>query len=358
MAFRQFDADGDLDCVVAARATFLHRQGDVLALAPDQEEFQWEDAYDGDPHSTPLVRQTDLTPEKTGTDITFLGNAYAPDGIPMKSWQISLQVGSVSKQLEVHGPRVWQPVLKDKWAGFTAREPKRALVDWHVSDSEPAYSVPLCWSKAYGGTIPGTGDPETETPADVEPRNPLGCGIVNLDMPVDHPPVPAPQIMLPGQRPDWREVVEPQGLGLVSPWWKFRQQHAGTYDEAWLEERHPLLPRDFDPRFWQSAHPDLIATPGLVGNEMYRLDGLHKDFPRAEGQLPNLALGVGCTTGSGEEWHVLVLDGVQFDWRRDDRVILTWRTRFPLPEAGDASLTLTRVRATSSSSEPVTGKVA
>lgn len=344
MAFRQFDANGDLDCVVAVRGTFVHRQGDSLAIAAKQESFQWEDAYDDDSHASPLLRQTDLTPEKAGTDITFLGNAYAPDGTAASSWQIGLHVGQISKKLEVHGARFWRPIIKEKWAGFSAKEAKRVLKDWQLTEAELASSVPMCWSKAYGGRVPGTGDPETETPNDVEARNPLGCGIVNLDVPVDNPPVAAPQITLPGETLDWRKPMEPQGLGLVSPWWRFRQQYAGTYDDAWLNERHPLLPRDFDPHFWQCAHPDLVAEPFLDGSESYALENLHPHFSVAGGQLPGIRLGVHCGGDDRDEWSLLNLDGVHFDWRSDSKVMLTWRARFPLAEALGTKLTLTQVR--------------
>lgn len=97
MAFRQFDKDGKLDCVVAVRGTFLHNQGQPLEIMREQEEFQWEDAYDGDPHKGIILRQTDLTPEKPGTDVTFLGNAYAPEGRPSTNWTVSLRVGHLEK---------------------------------------------------------------------------------------------------------------------------------------------------------------------------------------------------------------------------------------------------------------------
>ncbi|MGV1951061.1 DUF2169 family type VI secretion system accessory protein [Agrobacterium vitis] len=344
MAFRQFDAEGNLDCIVSMRGTFLHVQDDMLDIDPQQESFQWEDAYEGDPHTSVMLRQSDLTPDKPGTDVTFLGNAHAPDGKPATSWLPSLRVGSVSKTVEVHGERYWQPKIREKWAGFSAKEPKRVIKDWELTQVQPTAMVPLCWSKAFGGTIPGTGDPETDTPVDVERRNPLGCGIVNLDMAHDVGPVPAPQITDVSQSLDWRERYEPQGFGFVSPWWRSRQQYAGTYDETWLNERHPLLPRDFDPRFWQCAHPDLISTPHLAGDEVYQLDHLHPRFTQARGRLPGLTCGVHCQREDRDDWHVLKLDGVHFDWRSKDTVMLTWRVRFPLPDAGETTLTLTRVR--------------
>ncbi|MCF1436216.1 DUF2169 domain-containing protein [Agrobacterium vitis] len=344
MAFRQFDPEGNLDCIVSMRGTFMHVQDGSLDIAPQQESFQWEDAYEGDPHASVLLRQSDLTPDKSGTDVTFLGNAYAPDGKPATSWQSILRVGPVSKAVKVHGERHWKPKIQEKWAGFSAKEPKRVIKGWALTQAQPANIVPLCWSKAFGGIIPGTGDPTRESPVDVERRNPLGCGIVNFDMPHDTEPVPAPQITSADQSLDWREQYEPQGFGLVSPWWRSRQQYAGTYDEAWLSKRHPLLPRDFDPRFWQCAHPDLIATPHLGGDEGYQLDHLHPRFGQARGRLPGLTCGVHCQREDRDEWHVLKLDGVHFDWRSENIVMLTWRVRFPLPEAGETTLTLTRVR--------------
>ncbi|GHD03932.1 hypothetical protein GCM10007320_64420 [Pseudorhodoferax aquiterrae] len=55
---------------------------------------------------------------------------------------------------------------------------------------------------------------------------------------------------------------------------------AGTYDAAWLEQRMPLLPEDFDPRFHQAAPSDLVAVPWLRGGESVTVEGLY-DAPAA-----------------------------------------------------------------------------
>ncbi len=73
-AFRQFDREGALDGVVSVRGTFRVEPGLALATADDQEAFQWEDVYDGDPQQRPLLRQSDLVPFKPGTDVTVLGD--------------------------------------------------------------------------------------------------------------------------------------------------------------------------------------------------------------------------------------------------------------------------------------------
>ncbi|MBK3400596.1 MULTISPECIES: DUF2169 domain-containing protein [Methylobacterium] len=59
----------------------------------------------------------------------------------------------------------------------------------------------------------------------------------------------------------------------MPPFRRWRKGHCGTRDEAWLRERCPQAPADFDDRFFQTAPPALIR-PHLHGDETVRLDGL------------------------------------------------------------------------------------
>jgi hypothetical protein len=343
-AFRQFDQNGELDCVVAVRATFMHKQDSALKFCDEQEAFQWTDTYEGDPHASILLRQTDLTPQKLGTDVTFLGTSFAPGGQEAKSWTCGIQVGPVKKTLAIHGERHWHPIFRTSKAPLMARPKKPALEDWRLGVAKPASSMSIDWTRAFGGAVPGTGDPDRGVPADVEPSNPIGCGIVDTSCRDELLRLRAPSVTAPEDKElNWRTKYEPQGFGLVSPWWRARQRHAGTYDARWQQDRHPLLPEDFDPRFWQCGHPDLIAYPHLAGGESFQLTNLHPLMPVARGLLPDVTLGVHLEREDRDEWHVANLDGVHFDWRSDDRVLLTWRARFPLPEAGDTRLTLDSV---------------
>ncbi|MGO8190157.1 DUF2169 domain-containing protein, partial [Rhizobium leguminosarum] len=63
----------------------------------------------------------------------------------------------------------------------------------------------------------------------------------------------------------------------------------------------------------------------MTGDEDYQLYDLHPQFARATGRLPSITLGVHCICEDEDqdEWNVLKLDGVHFDWRNDDRVMLT-----------------------------------
>ncbi len=65
------------------------------------------------------------------------------------------------------------------------------------------------------------------------------------------------------------------------PFWEVRRRHAGTMDDVWLAERHPLSPEDFDFRFWQSATPNCVTERWLSGSEIVTLTNLHHEHPGA-----------------------------------------------------------------------------
>ncbi len=334
-AFRQFDREGALDGVVSVRGTFRVEPGLALATADDQEAFQWEDVYDGDPQQRPLLRQSDLVPFKPGTDVTVLGDAVNPnaDGSP---FLCRIRIGErIDASLRVMGTRYWIARTRRTWRGLLQRDPQPILEGWDLGEPEPAARVPLTWQAALGGPLPGGA-------GDVHPDNPLGTGLVDREHCDHRHTYPAPTIEAADAPVARYDVLPPPaGFGPVPPWWRPRQQHAGTYDEAWLAERHPLLPRDFDERFWHCAPPGLVATPWLAGTEAFTLDNLHPDHPRLTGLLPGIMLGATVTDEGGTRKHPLALDGVQFDLRPGiERVLLTWRCRFPLPEAETAEIVL------------------
>jgi hypothetical protein len=107
-----------------------------------------------------------------------------------------------------------------------------------------------------------------------EERNPLGTGFLPEGVATDRP-IPAPQVLAPDEpehRPGERYV--PQGVSPLGRDTAFRLDHAGTYDEAWRRERFPRLPDDFDYRFYNSAHPDLVIEGFLRGDEHIELVNL------------------------------------------------------------------------------------
>ena len=343
--FRQLDRTARLDAVVAMRGTFDVVPGGTLAVSADQEAFQWEDAYEGDPDLVPLMRQGDLVPYKPGTDVTVLADACCPDPAGASAWLCGLRVLAATgaplldKQLRVTGPRWWRPRLRPHWRTLLGdREAMPTVLGWDLTAPETARAVALDWRLARGGPLP-------DEPGAVHLGNPIGVGIVGRAPPAPpFQPVPAPQVEAPdAPLGDWQADPAPAGLGPLSPWWAVRTQHAGSGELVWLDDRRPVLPPDFDERYWQGAPPDQVVTPWLRGTERYELLNLHPDHPRLTGALPGIMPGLMVQRpGQVVERLGLNLDGVHFDLRPDwERVVLTWRIRVPMPDCRAVRLTLT-----------------
>lgn len=96
--------------------------------------------------------------------------------------------------------------------------------------------------------------------------------------------LPAPRIETPSApvtaRLFWQtacdrraEPFPPAGLGSLGRAWTPRRQMAGTYDQAWLDQRWPNLPADFDFGYWNAAPADQqIDYP--QGDEIIELSNL------------------------------------------------------------------------------------
>lgn len=313
LAFKQYNARSELNGVLALRATFDIRPGEALTASTGQRPFLLKDEYAGEGQRSHLLRQADFVPFKPGTDVTVLGRAYAPFGRPQPYWLTGIKVGDRQKLLRVHGPRHWRPDGDG----------------WRMGEAAPASEVPLNYYLAYGGPIPQAA--EDDGPQDCCRFNPLGPGLLHPELSPRDQPLPAPRIEA-AEEPitDWRQVHQPQGLAPIAPWWRFREQHTGTYDETWLATRHPFLPPDFDYRFYNCAHPDLVFTPWLRGDEEIRLANLLRDAPLLPFRLPGLRLvcAVHRKTG-GTEILAMPLDGVHIDLiRTPPQVTLTWRVGF------------------------------
>ena len=75
LAFRQMKAgSGEMMACVVVRGTFHIIPGQTLVWAEQQEPIQFEDVYQGDPLTTPLIRCSDIVPFKPKADLTLLGS--------------------------------------------------------------------------------------------------------------------------------------------------------------------------------------------------------------------------------------------------------------------------------------------
>jgi hypothetical protein len=182
--------------------------------------------------------------------------------------------------------------------------------------------MPLLYERAFGGWDRDHPDPAKHG---FEARNPVGVGyragggfreglrLPNLEEPSD-------RVQAFGQR------VVPAGCGYVGPHWQPRASYAGTYDEAWKQERMPRYPADFDRRHLNGASPGLVAPGYLRGDESFALAGVG---PRGglKGVLPGgppPKVRVRRADGSPAEDLTMRLDTVLF-WCDEERVQVVWR---------------------------------
>ena len=113
----------------------------------------------------------------------------------------------------------------------------------------------------------------------------------------------------------------------MPPWWLARQQYAGTYDEAWLQDVHPRLPADFDYRHYQVAHPDLVLPHYLWPGMTIETCGLLPGGATFALQIPDIMPFASFQFTDGRQVQArLHLDGLHLDLRGPEPVYdLTWR---------------------------------
>ncbi len=86
---------------------------------------------------------------------------------------------------------------------------------------------------------------------------------------------PAPSIEHPAQPiTSASDTPEPAGYGAISTHWAPRSTFAGTFDDAWRATRMPLMPLDFDARYFNVAHPSLQFEEGLAPRDPIAILGM------------------------------------------------------------------------------------
>jgi hypothetical protein len=240
------DRDGSEVWLVAVRAAFSIAPDGATQPAKEQEPVVMAPEYWGEPAATSLRYDSDLVHKKLSTDVLLHGHAYAPKGKPAEQVDVSLETEGVKKQLSVIGDRVWE----------------RSLGGVKLSAPTPFVQMPIRYERAFGGRDESSSNPKEWT---WDVHNPVGRGFAakrdNLAG------KPAPNIEGPAA-----DVAA--GFGPVPGHWLPRASFAGTYDAQWERDRLPLLPDDFDDRFYQSAPPDQQTPRFLQGGELVELRNL------------------------------------------------------------------------------------
>ncbi len=248
------DKEGEDVLVVLVKASYEIVGCNELALADSQSPICLADEYYDEPDGSSMRRACEATFAKAATDIVLTGHAQPPHGKPVKQLDVKLCVGMREKTVRVIGDRVW-------W------RQKLLFKRWRRSSTAPFVRMPLVYERAFGGSDM---TPENKKNHVSESRNPVGTGMIASRSRLQQLPLPNLEdprnlIKSPRDRP------RPVGFGFIPGHWEPRKSQAGTYDSEWQITRMPLLPMDFDVRFFNAAHPDLVVEGFLRGDEPVRV---------------------------------------------------------------------------------------
>jgi hypothetical protein len=316
---------------VVVKATFVLAARQLL-LAEEQAEIALADEpWDPDQAERSSLRHAgEVLLLKPSTDVIVTGTARSPNGEPRSEWDAALEVRRRGETLLAYGAQVLGP------RSFRHSAEK----GWVLTEPEPTAEVPLRYELAYGGAYPARREEGAPADASVAAAwvwhdpNPSGTGFFDeraLDPAVEYR---APQWQ-PRAHPltELNRAVPLTGFGPVARPWSSRLRYAGTYDEAWLRKTREEVarglpsdyPADFDPRFFQCAHPELITPRHLQGDEEIVLTGLLPGPAPFTLRLPGVVVVATMVDGKdGGYREGLRLDTVHLDLDAA-RVSLCWR---------------------------------
>ncbi len=329
LAWENSDASSQNYMSALCRVKFKLLQSDPasgvweLSIDPEQGELFGSDIYVEEGDKKELRYPSDYVSYKPNTDIIINAHAYAPERVPHRSWNCAVEVFDpynkpiLQKTLRVNGERFW----------------RRAFIGWSLDKPEKCKSIPIRYAHAFGGKATLKNQEEHI----YDEYNRAGCGLVHkqhTDKVIQAPRIESADTLISPDKP--YEHYLPQGFGAIEKTSYYRFQHAGTYDDAWLENHHPLLPHDFNDAYNQSAHPDLITKGYLLPQSWLNFINLSEDNSVQSFALPDFTFISRFITNTSQVEKAMNIDTVIVDM--DDinrikwRVYVSWRNRYPIDE--------------------------
>ncbi|MEQ2024899.1 DUF2169 domain-containing protein [Xenorhabdus szentirmaii] len=292
MHYKMLDTEDEEYHVIAMKIAYqLQPIGDgpyyQAVLTEPFGELALQDEFSGELNQSSVRQESDLAPLKPKCDVIVNGVAYAPGGIPAERVPVRLLVTTADRQ----------PLIDKTLLVWGEREFQRASEDeWQLTSPQKFTALPIDYQYAFGGQCKIYDDdeaasavadkfrlsaeqreqhPEKNAPPIAHSAfeyNPIGTGFVapwyaeakalsRYPAPrIEYPDAPVsgkhfaygPEPLTPVTEPG----CQPAGFGMIGRPWLPRRTKAGTYDDIWLEERHPYLPDDFDFGYWNNAPED------------------------------------------------------------------------------------------------------
>ncbi len=312
------DKDGNHVWIVAVKATFDILPTGALQIAEEQTPPALAPEFHGDPAKSSLKYDSDLLEVKPGTDVVLNAHAYAPGARPASSVDVIFRVNGASKQLVVHGERLYF----------------QGIGGLSTTPAQPFTRCPVRYEHAFGGSDLANDDPKKRR---MDERNPVGKGIAVDPATLVH--TPAHRIEYPTGDPS---KVGPAGYGPIASFWSPRTDLGGTYDGNWAKTKKPLLPDDYDPVHALCSPLDQRAQRWLRGGEVVELLNLTPDGG-LRFQLPRLYFAYTTNFGSKSQEHRghLATVVIEPDVRR---VMAVYQTSLSVAPLDVAYLNQTQIR--------------
>lgn len=243
--------DKSVAAIVKVTCTFSPDGG--VGIAPDQKPVLFGDVYAGDPGRSSIKYASDAVPEKSSTDISLIGHAYAPDKTPVSKLATALQAGNNHKIVHVTGDRFW------KWS----------LISITKTRPRPFLKMPLVYERAFGGK---DFTHKKEKKHEVYPANPVGTGfVVNKTKQNINALRLANLENRKNEIKNWYDRPFPACYGPININW------------------HPRV-KFSNPAIFNSAPSGLIAKGFFKGTEPITLTNLHPEKEHIKFNLPGIKI--------------------------------------------------------------------
>lgn len=230
-----------------------------------------------------LADGTPLKAEKAwGAAMEGLASGFCVDsGVPKKQaeWLLSGAVCAPQNPGEAR-PQPVRGLVACCVVGSSRRE-WLATGEPKGSEMTPFTAMPLTWANTWGS--PNASD------------NPLGCGLEPDAKGVLRTPT------ITEKDAASRRAACPGPLGP----WPCRMKNMGTYNTAWLQQRWPGVPDDFDWTFFNLAQPEQRLPDGLKGGERLELTHLHPTAHHLALEAPSHQIQVDILRTGETEWKTL-----------------------------------------------------
>lgn len=316
------NADGRDVAVALLKATWRFSPRGGVPVEVDENQaipIFLADRFGGDPAEYPLQFASDLTCNKRGTDVAIVGHAY---GFGLRETSAGFRIGTIQKTVRVHG----------------RRSVARVMHRFAVGQAQHFDKVSIGYENAYGGKWQAADGKLLPFPT-----NPVGKGAHCPEQGGEAPNLEAPNRPYLGPS---QTGSEPAALGFVPAGWQQRSRFAGTFDQDWMTNRRPLLPKDFDLRFHNTVAQEQVLQAGLHGGEEMFLLGLHPQAKQIRLTIPRFSCTADFVAQSGSHRIPMVADTLLVV-PDEEKLAITFRASYPMDVDIRylRSVTVTEVRA-------------